>query len=59
MKKYEIIFNDGTFSRTVTAKSKESALNKAISRLTAGQRNNYHNWVIVLLNGDDRIIVEK
>lgn len=59
MKKYEIIFNDGAFSRTVTAKNKESALNKAISRLTAGQRNNYHNWVIVLLNGDDRIIVEK
>ena len=59
MKKYEIIFNDGAFSRTVAAKNKESALNKAISRLTTGQRNNYHNWVIVLLDGDDRIIVEK
>lgn len=59
MKKYEIIFNDGAFTRTVTAKNKESALNKAISALTAGQRNNYHNWVIVLLDGDDRIIVEK
>lgn len=59
MKKYEIIFNDGAFSRTVKAGNKESALNKAINRLTAGQRNNYHNWVIVLLDGDDRIIVEK
>lgn len=59
MKKYEIIFNDGAFTRTVTAKNKESALNKAINRLTTGQRNNYHNWVIVLLDGDDRIIVEK
>ena len=51
MKKYEIIFNDGAFSRTVTAKNKESALNKAISRLTTGQRNNYYRWVIVLLDG--------
>ena len=59
MKKYEIIFNDGAFTRTVTAKNKESALSKAISRLTAGQRNNYYNWIIVLLEGDDRIIVEK
>ena len=59
MEKYEIIFNDGAFTRTVTAKNKESALNKAINRLTTGQRNNYYTWVIVLLDGDDRIIVEK
>ena len=59
MKKYEIIFNDGAFLRTVTAKNKESALNKAINKLTTGQRNNYYTWVIVLLDGDNRIIVEK
>ena len=47
MKKYEIIFNDGAFSRTVFAKNEESALNKAISKLTTGQRNNFYNWIIV------------
>lgn len=47
MKKYEVIFNDGAFSRKVSAKNEESALSRAISRLTTGQRNNFYNWIIV------------
>ena len=48
MTKFEVIFNDGTFSRVVTAKNEDLALQKAINKLTKGQRDNFYNWEIVV-----------